>query len=81
VIEIDPQGGKSARMFAAAPEWQAGDWYVARNAAWTEPFIDQITISCGSARRYVRHDVAGCGLVAAHAQINSDLLNRAVVNQ
>ena len=43
VIEINPQGGKIARMFAAAPEWQAGDWYVDRNAAWTEPLIDQIT--------------------------------------
>jgi predicted phage terminase large subunit-like protein len=43
VIEINPQGGKVARMYAAAPEWQAGDWYVARNAAWTEPFINQIT--------------------------------------
>jgi phage terminase large subunit-like protein len=27
----------------AAAEWQAGDWYVDRNAAWTEPFIEQIT--------------------------------------
>ena len=44
VVEIDPQGGKIARMFAAAPEWQAGDWYVLRNAAWTEPFIEQITM-------------------------------------
>lgn len=43
VIEINPQGGKTARMFAASPEWQAGDWYVGRNAAWTGPFIDQIT--------------------------------------
>jgi predicted phage terminase large subunit-like protein len=44
VIEINPQGGKVARMFAAAPEWQAGDWYVDRNAAWTEPLIEQITM-------------------------------------
>jgi phage terminase large subunit-like protein len=43
VIEINPQGGKVARMFAAA-EWQAGDWYVDRNAAWTEPFVEQITL-------------------------------------
>jgi predicted phage terminase large subunit-like protein len=43
VIEINPEGGKTARMFAAAPEWQAGDWYVDRNAAWTAPFIDQVT--------------------------------------
>ena len=31
-------------MFAVAPEWQSGDWYVDRNAAWTEPFIEQITM-------------------------------------
>jgi predicted phage terminase large subunit-like protein len=43
VVEINPQGGKIARMFAAAPEWQAGDWYVDRNASWTGPFIEQIT--------------------------------------
>src|SRR5215470_9387161 len=43
VIAINPQGGKTARMFAAAPEWQAGDWYVDRNAAWTAPFVEQIT--------------------------------------
>lgn len=43
VVEINPAGGKIARMFAAAPEWQAGDWYVDRNAAWTEPFLEQIT--------------------------------------
>jgi predicted phage terminase large subunit-like protein len=43
VIEINPQGGKTARMFAAAPEWQGGDWFLDRNAAWTEPFVEQIT--------------------------------------
>src|SRR5579864_358040 len=44
VVEIERQGGKIARMFAVAPEWQAGDWSVDRNAAWCEPFIQQITI-------------------------------------
>jgi predicted phage terminase large subunit-like protein len=44
VIEVNPQGGKIARMFAASPEWQAGDWYVDRTAAWTEPFVQQITM-------------------------------------
>lgn len=44
VVAINPQGGKTARMFAAAAEWQAGDWYVDRNAAWSEPFIQQITM-------------------------------------
>jgi predicted phage terminase large subunit-like protein len=51
VIEINPQGGKIARMFAAAAEWQAGDWFLSRNAAWTQPFIEQvITFPAG------RHD-------------------------
>jgi predicted phage terminase large subunit-like protein len=40
---IRPQGGKTSRLYATAPEFQAGDWYVDRNAAWTEPFIEQIT--------------------------------------
>lgn len=44
VIEIEPMGGKIARMFAVAPEWQAGDWYVDRNHGLTEPFVQQITI-------------------------------------
>ncbi len=44
VIAINPQGGKTARMFAAAAEWQSGDWLVDRRAAWTEPFIEQITM-------------------------------------
>jgi predicted phage terminase large subunit-like protein len=44
VIEIEPQGGKIARMFAASPEWQAGDWEVDRTAAWCEPFVQQITM-------------------------------------
>ena len=43
VVEIEPRGGKVARLFAAAPEWQAGDWYVDRNAAWAEPFVRQLT--------------------------------------
>lgn len=44
VIEIEPQGGKIARMYAASPEWQAHDWFVERNAAWAEPFIAQVTM-------------------------------------
>jgi predicted phage terminase large subunit-like protein len=42
VIQINPQGGKTGRMHAAAGEWQAKDWFVDRNAAWTEPLIDQL---------------------------------------
>ena len=43
VVAINPKGGKIARMFAAAPEWQAGDWYADRRAPSTEAFIEQIT--------------------------------------
>ena len=43
VVEIEPEGGKISRMFATCGEWQAGNWYVDRNAAWTEPFIEHIT--------------------------------------
>jgi predicted phage terminase large subunit-like protein len=49
VQEIEPEGGKIARMFAACGEWQSGDWYVDRNAAWTEPFVQQITMFPGAA--------------------------------
>jgi predicted phage terminase large subunit-like protein len=43
VVAVNPEGGKLARFMAAAPEWEAGDWYVDRNAAWTEPLIQQLT--------------------------------------
>jgi len=42
VIAVEPEGGKVARMFATVPEWQGGNWFVERNAAWAEPFIDPI---------------------------------------
>jgi predicted phage terminase large subunit-like protein len=42
VVAITPQGGKTSRMHAAAVGWQAGDWYVDRNAGWAEPFIEQL---------------------------------------
>jgi len=44
VIEIQPEGGKIGRMYVASAEWQSGDWYVDRNAAWTEAFLQQITM-------------------------------------
>lgn len=44
IIAIEPEGGKISRMFAACGEWQSNDWYVSRTAAWTEPFIEQITV-------------------------------------
>jgi predicted phage terminase large subunit-like protein len=39
IIAVNPEGGKISRFFAAAPEWQAGNWYVPRNAAWAEPHV------------------------------------------
>lgn len=49
VVEVNPQGGKTARLFAAQPEWQAGDWLVDRNAAWAGPFVEQVTMVPGAA--------------------------------
>lgn len=43
VVEVNPAGGKVSRMFAVCGEWQSGNWFVDRNAAWCEGFIDQIT--------------------------------------
>ena len=43
VIAVNPQGGEPGRMRAVAPQWQGGDWLGDRRAAWTEPFIEQIT--------------------------------------
>jgi predicted phage terminase large subunit-like protein len=43
VVEINPEGGKVSRFFAMCGEWQAGNWFVDRTAAWTEPFVDSIT--------------------------------------
>lgn len=42
VVAVPPQGGKASRMHAAAVGWQAGDWYVERNAAWADGFIEQL---------------------------------------
>jgi predicted phage terminase large subunit-like protein len=51
VIAVNPQGGKMARMVAASPEFQAHDWYVDRNGAWTDKFIEQVTMF-----PHARHD-------------------------
>jgi predicted phage terminase large subunit-like protein len=42
VVAIKPQRGKLARLHAVLPEWQARDWYLSRNAAWTEAFVEQL---------------------------------------
>jgi predicted phage terminase large subunit-like protein len=44
VIAIRPEGGKFARMFASAPEWQAGNWFVKRAASWGEQLVEQIVM-------------------------------------
>lgn len=39
IIAVNPEGGKMSRMMAASPSWQSHNWFVDRNAAYTEPFI------------------------------------------
>jgi predicted phage terminase large subunit-like protein len=43
VVAIEPEGGKITRMYASCGSWQSLNWYVARNAAWSEPFIEHLT--------------------------------------
>ena len=33
-----------ARFMAMQPEWEAGDWYLCRHAAWTELLVEQLTL-------------------------------------
>jgi predicted phage terminase large subunit-like protein len=42
IIAVNPQGGKTSRLMAVSGEWQASNWYMDRNAAWTEPAITQL---------------------------------------
>jgi len=44
VIAVNPEGGKVARLVAVSPEFQAHDWVLDRNAAWCDPFIEQLTM-------------------------------------
>jgi predicted phage terminase large subunit-like protein len=39
IVAVNPEGGKMSRMFAASGEMQSNNWYMDRNAAWTEPFV------------------------------------------
>lgn len=43
VVAIEPEGGKISRVFATAGEFQAGNWWFDRNAAYTETAIEQLT--------------------------------------
>lgn len=42
IIAVNPEGGKLSRFMASAPEWQAGNWWLPRNASWTEPHITSL---------------------------------------
>jgi predicted phage terminase large subunit-like protein len=44
VIGVNPEGGKMARLVAAAPEFQAHNWLVERNGPWTHKLVEQLTM-------------------------------------
>lgn len=44
LIAVNPEGGKMARLVAAAPEFQAGNWFVERNGPWTHKVVEQLTV-------------------------------------
>jgi predicted phage terminase large subunit-like protein len=67
---IEPQGGKISRMYASCGEWQTGNWYVDRNAAWCDPFVEHITKFPGIKND---DDVDMMTQAAVHLQRNSQL--------
>jgi predicted phage terminase large subunit-like protein len=42
VVAVNPEGGKVSRMMAAAPEFQAHNWFFDRTGAWTSKAVDQL---------------------------------------
>ncbi len=44
VIAVNPEGGKISRMMAAAPEFEANNWFFDRTGAWTNRAIDQLCL-------------------------------------
>jgi len=44
VIAVNPEGGKFARMMAAAPEFEAHNWFFDRTGAWTNKAVDQLCL-------------------------------------
>jgi len=44
LIAVNPEGGKVSRMMAAAPEFQANNWFFDRTGAWTNKAIDQLCL-------------------------------------
>ena len=71
VVEIEPEGGKTARVFAVAPQWQAGDWYVDRNAAWAGPFVDQVTMFPTAAHDDMVDMMSQAGIYLAKSTLSS----------
>lgn len=75
VIAVNPEGSKISRMFAVCGEWQSGNWYVDRNAAWTEPFIISITMFPGAA-----HDDDADAMTQAGVWIQNSMLQLGLVD-
>jgi predicted phage terminase large subunit-like protein len=44
MLEINPEGGKVARLVATSPEFQAGNWLIERNGPWTHMVVAQLTM-------------------------------------
>ncbi len=42
LIPLSPEGGKTSRIMAASPEFQAHNWFFDRTGAWTSRAIDQL---------------------------------------
>lgn len=41
IVAVNPQGGKEARAHAAAPDLEAGNFYLPKNAPWVNDFIEE----------------------------------------
>jgi len=44
LIAVKPEGGKVARLVAASPEFEAGNWIFDRNHHWTYKLIEQLVL-------------------------------------
>ena len=43
IVAITPKDSKTARLVAAAPEFEAGNWWFPRSGAWTQKAIEELT--------------------------------------
>lgn len=45
LVEVEPDGTKAARLAAAAPSIESGNWYLPHPAfcSWVQPFIDELS--------------------------------------